>query len=59
MINAVDDQLYYPTSDEMRTKFEKAISDKYDVELMGQAQCYLQSRFKQHTNYDISFDQTR
>ena len=43
-INAVDDQLYYSTSDDIRKDFEKAVCDKYDVELMEQAHWYLQSR---------------
>ena len=44
LINAVDDQLYYSTCDDMRKKFEKDVCDKYDVDMMGQAHWYLQSR---------------
>ena len=43
LINAVDDQLYYSTSDEMRKKFEKDLDNKYNVEFMGQVHWYLQS----------------
>ena len=37
LINAVDDQLYFSTSDALRKKFEKDISDQFDVDLLGQA----------------------
>ena len=59
LINAVDDQLYYSTSDEMRLAFEDAVKKKYDVDLMGQAHWYLQSRIAQGANFDITIDQSR
>ena len=59
LINAVDDQLYYSTSDEMRKDFEKSVCDKYDVELMGQAHWYLQSKITQHASFDVTVDQFR
>ena len=59
LINAVDDQLYYSTSEKMRHTFEQAVSKRYDVELMGQAHWYLQSRITQSANHDITIDQSR
>ena len=59
MINAVDDQLYYSTSDEMRKVFGRDVCNKYDVDMMGQAHWYLQSRITQHTNYDVTIAQSR
>ena len=59
LINAVDDQLYFSTSEALRKKFEKAISNEFDVDLLGQAHWYLQSRITQHSNYDIGIDQSR
>ena len=59
LINAVDDQLHFSTSKTLRLKFEKDISDHFDVDLLGQAHWYLQSRITQHTNYDIGIDQSR
>ena len=59
LINAVDNQLYYSTCDDMRKKFEKDVCEKYDVDMMGQAHWYLQSRITQHTNYDVTIDQSR
>ena len=59
IVNAVDDQLYYSTSDEMRKAFEAAVSKQYNVELMGQAHWYLQARITQSANYDITIDQSR
>ena len=59
LINAVDDQLYYSTSDKMREQFEKDVQAKYNVELMGQAHWYLQARLTQAANFDITIDQSR
>ena len=59
LLNAVDDQLYYSTSDEMRKKFEYNVGQRFDVDLMGQAHWYLQSRITQSANFDITVDQSR
>ena len=59
LVNAVDSQLYFSTSEALRKKFEKDISDAFDVDLLGQAHWYLQSRITQHSNYDIGIDQFR
>ena len=59
IVNAVDDQLYFSTSDEMRKKFEDAISKRFEVDLLGQAHWYLQSRVTQSANFDVTVDQSR
>ena len=59
LINAVDDQLYFSTSPGMRKSFEHAIARHFDVDMLGQAHWYLQSRITQHANFDISIDQSR
>ena len=51
--------MYFSTSDVLRKKFEEDISDQFDVDLLGQAPWYLQSRITQHANYDIGIDQSR
>lgn len=58
IVNAVDDQLYFSTSEAMRKDFEAAVSKRFDVELMGQAHWYLQSRSTQAANYDVIVDQS-
>ena len=59
IVNAVDDQLYFSTSDDMRKRFEEAIAKHFDVDLLGQAHWYLQSRITQAANYDVTVDQSR
>ena len=59
LLNAVDDQLYFSNSDTLRKDFEKSLSNKFDVELMGQAHWYLQARVTQHSDYSITLDQAR
>jgi hypothetical protein len=59
LLNAVDDQLYFSNCDDMRKAFEKAVKDSFDVDFLGQAHWYLQARITQHTNYDVTLDQSR
>ena len=59
LLNAVDDMLYFSTSDDMRKWFEASVSSRFSVELMGQAHWYLQSRITQHADYSITLDQSR
>jgi Reverse transcriptase (RNA-dependent DNA polymerase) len=59
ILNAVDDQLYFATTPELKQWFESATQARFDVTLMGQATCYLQSRITQETGYSIVVDQTR
>ena len=58
-MNAVDDQLYFSTCENMRKKFEEAIAKRFDVDLLGQAHWYLQSRVTQSASFDITVDQSR
>jgi hypothetical protein len=59
VLNAVDDQLYFCTCDKMRKWFEESTQQRFDVQLLGQAHWYLQSRIIQHTDYSITLDQSR
>ena len=59
VLNAVDDQLYFCTSDKLRKWFEEATQKRFDVQLLGQAHWYLQSRIIQHADYSITLDQSR
>jgi hypothetical protein len=59
VLNAVDDQLYFATDKILKEWFEEATQTKFDVQLLGQANWYLQSRIKQCTDYSIVLDQSR
>ena len=56
MINYVDDALYYSNDDKMKKFFEKRLSKKFHLSLMGKAKWYLGMRITQKVNY-ISLDQ--
>ena len=59
VLNAVDDQCYFSTSNELKVWFEEATQKRFDVQLLGQAQWYLQSRITQCADYSIILDQSR
>jgi hypothetical protein len=59
LLNTVDDQLCFSNCDAMRKSFENAITNFFDVELLGQAHWCLQARIAQHANFDITLDQSR
>ena len=59
VLNAVDDQLYFATDPSLKTWFEDATRKRFDVQLLGQAVWYLQSRITQCTDYSIILDQSR
>jgi hypothetical protein len=59
VLNAVDDQLYFATDKSIKEWFEKATRTRFDVQFMGQATWYLQSRITQHPDYSITLDQSR
>jgi hypothetical protein len=59
VLNAVDDQLYFATHIFLKEWFEKATKKRIDVQLMGQATWYLQSRITQLADYSIVLDQSR
>jgi hypothetical protein len=40
VLNAVDDQLYFCTSDKMRKWIEESTQKRFDVQLLGQAHWY-------------------
>jgi hypothetical protein len=57
--NAVDDQLYFATTLSLKQRFEEATKSRFDVQLLGQANWYLQSRITQCADYSITLDQSR
>ena len=59
VLNAVDDQLYFSTDDNMRKWFEEKTKQRFHVQTLGQAHWYLQARITQHENFDITLDQSR
>jgi hypothetical protein len=59
VLNAVDDQLYFATTPQLKTWFEQATQARFDVTLLGQATWYLQSRITQLADYSIILDQSR
>jgi Reverse transcriptase (RNA-dependent DNA polymerase) len=59
ILNAVDDQLYFATDASIKKWFEVATQSRFDVQLMGQATWYLQSRITQCTDFSIILDQSR
>ena len=56
MINYVDDELYYSNNDKMKKDFEKRLSKKFHLSLMGDAKWYLGMRINQRGHY-IPLDQ--
>jgi hypothetical protein len=44
VLNVVDNQLYFPTTKELKFWFEDATQQRFDVKILGQATWYLQSR---------------
>ena len=59
LLNAVDDQLYFSNSDELRTTFEQGLKERFEIEFLHQAHWYLQARLTQHANHSITLDQAR
>jgi len=59
ILNYVDDMLYSGTSDQTLMAFELKLSERFNLELKGQAHWYLATRITQLASYDIILDQTR
>jgi hypothetical protein len=59
VLNAVDDQLYFASKPSLKQWFEEETTARFDVQLLGQASWYLQSRITQNTDYSIVLDQSR
>jgi hypothetical protein len=51
--------LYYGTSEQTIVAFETKLSERFNLELKGQAHWYLASRITQLASHDIILDQTR
>jgi Reverse transcriptase (RNA-dependent DNA polymerase). len=59
LLDYVDDMLYYGTDESKLREFEDALSARFDLEKMGQAHWYLSTRITQHSNFDVTIDQSR
>ena len=57
LLNYVDDLLYFATHTETLREFERDLSQRFKLELKGQAAWYLSIQINQHSNYDISINQ--
>ena len=51
--------LYYATDAQTLRDFEKDLTNKFKLELKGQAQWYLSICIQQHKNFDITINQDR
>jgi hypothetical protein len=51
--------LYYGNTDEIEQQFEKELKGRFNVNVMGQANWFLQMRIHHHSDGSISFDQHR
>ena len=56
MIDYVDDALYYANNDNLRQNFEKKLSKRFHLSLLGKAKWYLGMRITQ-SNENITLDQ--
>ncbi len=59
ILNYVDDILYYGTCPAKVQEFEQQLSNRFNLELLGQAHWYLGTRIHQLANYNIEVDQSR
>jgi hypothetical protein len=59
LLSYCDDTAYYCSSDTIRHKFEDAMCKRFECKLLGQLHWFLQARITQHTNFNITIDQSR
>jgi hypothetical protein len=59
VLNAVDDQFYFATSQELKKWFEPATQAGFDIAMLGQATWFLQSGITQFVDYSTILDQSR
>ena len=59
LLSYCDDTAYFTSSDSVRTTFETAMCTRFECKLLGQLHWFLQARITQHTNFDITLDQSR
>ena len=56
MINYVNDTLHYANNDQVRLNFEKKLSNRFHLSLLGKAKCYLETKNKENKD-NIKLDQ--
>ena len=59
LIFHVDDMLYFGNNDEIEQAFESQIKGRFQVNILGRANWFLQMRIHHHSDGSISFDQHR
>jgi hypothetical protein len=59
LLSYCDDTAYFASSDEVCDKFESCMCKRFDCKLLGQIHWFLQARITQHSNFDITLDQSR
>ena len=59
LLNYVDDMLYFCSNDKELEDFESELSQRFRLELKGQASWYLSVRIQQDRGFNISVDQNR
>jgi hypothetical protein len=59
VLDAVDDQLYFATNPSLKSLFESVTQQRFEVQLLGQATLYLQSRITQDADFSFPLDQSR
>ena len=59
VINYIDDQLYFGSSRAFEEQFERDISKRFNLNLLGDIHWYLQARINRRDNGDITLDQSR
>ena len=59
LLNYVDDMLYFCTNNDELKKFETELSQRFRLEVKGQASWYLSIRIQQDKDFNISIDQNR
>jgi len=59
ILNYVDDMLYHGILEQTLANFELKLSERFNMELKGQAHWYLTTKITQLASFDIILDQTR
>ncbi len=55
----VDDKLFYGNNEATFQELKDNLSKRFDMEVLGQAHCYLSARIYQDADFNITLDQAR
>ena len=59
LIFYVDDCLYFGSNDNAEKRFENSVSKRFNIDLNGHANWFLQMRIHQYEDFSVSIDQNR